>query len=150
MAGIGISAVDAVAEDRHISQPGLRDHQQFVHGSLKTVQHGFRLVCVRIEKQDLAADLVDRDHATHAGLICHRLAFVFLLLAGFVAAFALAFGMRQAPSALSSRTDQYSQARATGPGRRLYSPASAVSPALSGDTCPSVCAWICIAALRAV
>ena len=34
----------------------------------------------------------------------------------------------------------YSQARITGPGSRLFSPASSVSTAVSGDTLPSVCA----------
>ncbi len=52
----------------------------------------------------------------------------------------LAARLCNVPSALSSRTDQYSQARITGPGRRLYSPASSVSTAVSGDTMPSVCA----------
>src|SRR5882757_7682688 len=69
---------------------------------------------------------------------------------GFAAFTALGLAACQVPSALSSRTDQYSQARATGPGRRLYSPANSVSMVVSGETWPRLWAWICIAALRAV
>src|SRR5215467_4648448 len=62
------------------------------------------------------------------------------LTAGFFRMAVFAFCGRQLPSALSRRTFQYSQARATGPGRKLYSPASRVSAGLSADTWPSVCA----------
>ena len=36
---IGIAAVDAVAEDRHIGAAGFRHHQKFMHGAGKTVDH---------------------------------------------------------------------------------------------------------------
>ena len=39
MARIGIAAVNAVAENRHIGQPGFRHDEQFVHGARKTVEH---------------------------------------------------------------------------------------------------------------
>ena len=35
MTGIGIAAVDSVAEDRHVGLAGLRNHEQFVHGARK-------------------------------------------------------------------------------------------------------------------
>src|SRR5207253_9939389 len=35
MAGIGIAAMDAVAEDRNIGKPSPRHHQQSVHGARK-------------------------------------------------------------------------------------------------------------------
>ena len=63
MLRIGIAAVDAVAEDRHIGQAGLRHDEQFVHGAGKAVDHDFGLVGDGIEEQNLAAHLVDRDHA---------------------------------------------------------------------------------------
>ena len=69
--GIRIAAVNAVAVDRHIGAVGFRDHQQFVHRTLEAVEHGFRHVGLRIEKQDLAADLVDRDHAANVAGVGH-------------------------------------------------------------------------------
>jgi hypothetical protein len=36
MTRIGIAAVDTVAEDRHISEVGIRHHEQFVHSAGKS------------------------------------------------------------------------------------------------------------------
>ena len=63
MLRIGIAAVDAVAEDRHVGASGFRHDEQFVHGLRKAVDHDLRRVGRGIEKQDLGAHLVDRDHA---------------------------------------------------------------------------------------
>jgi hypothetical protein len=34
-----------------------------VYGALKSVENGFRLIGLRIEKQNLAADFIDGNHA---------------------------------------------------------------------------------------
>src|ERR1043166_4838591 len=62
MAGIVMAAMDAVAEDRDISEPRLRHHQQFVHGARKAVDRHFGRVGCRIEEEDLSPHFVDRDH----------------------------------------------------------------------------------------
>jgi hypothetical protein len=72
MAGIGIAAVDAVAEDRHIGEARLRHHQQFVHGAGKILEHDLGLVARRIEEQDLRPHLVDRDQSARAVRRGHR------------------------------------------------------------------------------
>ena len=61
MARVGIAAVDAVAEDRHVGDAGFRQHQQLVHGARKAVEHDLGLVADRIEEQDLRPHLVDPD-----------------------------------------------------------------------------------------
>src|SRR5580704_13748982 len=63
MLRIGIAAMDAVAEDRHISHAGLRHHQQLVHRARKAVDHHLGRVGGGIEEQHLAAHLVDCDHS---------------------------------------------------------------------------------------
>ena len=63
MTWIGIAAVDTVAEDRHISEVGIRYHEQFVHRAGKIFQHDLRLIGNWIEKQNFCAHLVDRDHS---------------------------------------------------------------------------------------
>jgi len=50
MLRIGIAAVDAVAEDRHVRHPGLRHDQQLVHGAREAVDHHLGLVSRRVEK----------------------------------------------------------------------------------------------------
>jgi hypothetical protein len=72
VAGIGIAAVDAVAEDRHIGKAGLRHHQQFVHRARKTLEHDLRLIAHGIEEQDLRPHLVDRDQSARAACLGHR------------------------------------------------------------------------------
>src|SRR5947209_1486687 len=63
MAGIGIAAVDAVAEDRHIGAALLRQHQQLVNGALEAVEHGLCHITDGIDEEDLRPHLVDRDQA---------------------------------------------------------------------------------------
>ena len=67
MLRVGIAAVDAVAENRHIGHgglaAGLRHDQQFMHGAEKSVDHDFGLIGDRIEEQNFRSHLVDRDHA---------------------------------------------------------------------------------------
>ena len=53
MLRIGIAAVDAVAEDRHIGHAGLRHDEQFMHGLGKAVDHDLGLVGGGIEEQHL-------------------------------------------------------------------------------------------------
>ena len=77
MVRIGIAAVNAIAEDRHVGKPGLRHHQQFVHGARKAVEHDFGLVGDRIEEENLSPHLVDGDHATCAACVGHRACFPF-------------------------------------------------------------------------
>ena len=74
------------------------------------------------------------------GGLIQRRRLVFRLACNLLGARVFGFCRRQTFSTLSSRTFQYSQARATGPGRKLYSPASRVSAGFSGETWPSVCA----------
>src|SRR4029077_18593571 len=63
VAGVGIAAVNAVAEDRHIGAALLGQHQQFVHGALEAIEHGLNRVADGIEEEDLGPHLVDRDQA---------------------------------------------------------------------------------------
>ncbi len=70
MARVRVTAVDAVAEDRHVGKAGLRHHQQFVDGTRKAVEHGLGLVGLRVQEQDLRAHLVDRDQSARA--LAHR------------------------------------------------------------------------------
>jgi len=63
MTWIGIAAVNTVAEDRHISETGIRHHEQFVHSAEKVFQHDLCLIGHWIEKQNFCAHLVDRDHS---------------------------------------------------------------------------------------
>ena len=76
MLRIGIAAVDAVAEDRHIGHAGLRNDEQFVDRLGEAVDHDFGRVGDGIEKQHLAAHLVDRDDALfwvgHCSFPCRR------------------------------------------------------------------------------
>ncbi len=62
---IGIAAVNAVAEDRHIGQRrravGFRHDQQFMHGTLEAVDNDFGCVGLRVEEQNFRAHLVDGD-----------------------------------------------------------------------------------------
>ena len=62
MLRVGIAAVNAVAEDRHIGEAGFRHDEQFVHGSRKAVEHDLGRIGRGIEKQDFCPHLVDRDH----------------------------------------------------------------------------------------
>jgi hypothetical protein len=71
MTGIGIAAVDAVTEDRHVGEAGFRQHEQLVHRALKTLEHDLGLVAHRIEKQDLCPHLVDRDQSARAACLGH-------------------------------------------------------------------------------
>ena len=66
VARIGIAAMDAVAEDRHIGKAGLRHHEQLVYRAGKAVQHDLSFESHGIEKQDLCADLVDGDDSARA------------------------------------------------------------------------------------
>ena len=63
MLRIGIAAVNAVAEDRHISEAGFRHHEQLVYGAREVIDHDFRRKVLRIEEQDFGANLVDGNHA---------------------------------------------------------------------------------------
>jgi hypothetical protein len=60
---IGITAVDAVAEDRHVSHAGFGDDEQLVHGFRKAVEHDLGLVGLGIEEQNFCSHLVDRDQS---------------------------------------------------------------------------------------
>jgi len=60
---IGVAAMNAVTEDRHIGKSSLRHHEQFVHRAGEAVQDGLGLEGHGIEEQDLGADLVDRDQS---------------------------------------------------------------------------------------
>jgi hypothetical protein len=71
MLRVGITAMDAVAEDRHISHAGLRHHEQLVHRARKAVDHHLGLIGRGIEEQHLAAHLVDCDHSVFC--VSHRL-----------------------------------------------------------------------------
>ena len=64
---VGISAVDAVPENRNIGAAGFRHHQQLVHGLFEAVENHFGLVSDRVQEQHLAALLVDRDQSARAG-----------------------------------------------------------------------------------
>ena len=70
MARMRVPAVDAVAENRHIGKPGFRHQQELMHGALKAVEHGLCLECLRIEKQDFGAHLVDGDHSMACSAHC--------------------------------------------------------------------------------
>src|SRR5579884_3132522 len=63
MLRIRIAAVDAVAEDRHVSEPGLGHNKQLMHRFWKAVDHHFGFVGDRVQKQHLATHLVDGDDA---------------------------------------------------------------------------------------
>src|SRR5262245_46856603 len=52
MTWIGIAAVDTVAEDRHISEVGIRHHEQFVNRAGKIFQRDLCLIGNWIEKQN--------------------------------------------------------------------------------------------------
>ena len=76
MLRVGIAAVNAVAEDRHISHGGqavaLGHDQELVHGALEVIEHDFGIIGLGIEEQDLRAHLVDRDQALRILFIAHR------------------------------------------------------------------------------
>ncbi len=71
MPRIRIAAVNTVAEDRHVGETGFRDHQQLVHVARKPVEHNLGRVGRWIEKQDLAAHLVDRDQPARTVCFSH-------------------------------------------------------------------------------
>jgi hypothetical protein len=63
MLRIGIAAVNAVAEDRHVGEAGLWNNKQFVHRARKAVDHHLGLIGRGIEEQDFPAHLVDCNHS---------------------------------------------------------------------------------------
>ena len=62
MAGIWVTAMDSVAENRNVGGPSLGHHKQLVDGALKALECLFNFISFRIEKKYLGAHLVDADH----------------------------------------------------------------------------------------
>jgi hypothetical protein len=75
VAGVRVSAVNAVAINRHIGASGFGHDQQFVHGALETVEHLLCLESRRIDEQDFGAHLVDADHPVHSSVSRHGVLF---------------------------------------------------------------------------
>ena len=61
MAGVGITTVNPVPEDRNVGEPGFLHDQELVHGTLEAAEHRLRFESLCIEKQDRGAHFIDAD-----------------------------------------------------------------------------------------